>query len=143
MPLHQPVLLPVPAVSGRVLEVEVPVDFYRDAERRAQEVDLRRPAAEGEAAVGVQREQALRSLVGRQRLEQQRLGVAPGGVETDMLEGWNEDPEDVRAWLDRFVPLRRLAAPEEIAAVIAFLVSDDASYVTGQVLLADGGMAVA
>jgi NAD(P)-dependent dehydrogenase (short-subunit alcohol dehydrogenase family) len=70
------------------------------------------------------------------------VGVAPGGVDTPMLEGWNEDPEEMRAWLERFVPLRRLAAPEEIAAVIAFLVSDDASYVTGQVLLADGGMAV-
>jgi 3-oxoacyl-[acyl-carrier protein] reductase len=70
------------------------------------------------------------------------VGVAPGGVDTPMLEGWNEDPAEMRAWLDRFVPLGRLAAPEEIASVIAFLVSDDASYVTGQVLLADGGMAV-
>jgi NAD(P)-dependent dehydrogenase (short-subunit alcohol dehydrogenase family) len=70
------------------------------------------------------------------------VGVAPGGVDTDMLEGWNEDPADMRAWLDRFVPLGRLAAPEEIASVIAFLVSDDASYLTGQVLLVDGGMAV-
>ena len=70
------------------------------------------------------------------------VGVAPGGVDTPMLEGWNENPAEMRAWLDRFVPLGRLAAPEEIASVIAFLVSDDASYVTGQVLLADGGMAV-
>jgi 3-oxoacyl-[acyl-carrier protein] reductase len=70
------------------------------------------------------------------------VGVAPGGVDTDMLEGWNDDPADMRTWLERFVPLERLARPEEIASVIAFLVSDDASYVTGQVILADGGMAV-
>ena len=70
------------------------------------------------------------------------VGVAPGGVDTPMLDGWNEDPSEMQAWLERFVPLRRLAAPKEIAAVIAFLISDDASYVTGQVLLADGGMAV-
>jgi NAD(P)-dependent dehydrogenase (short-subunit alcohol dehydrogenase family) len=70
------------------------------------------------------------------------VGVAPGGVDTDMLEGWNDDPADMRSWLDRFVPLGRLAAPQEIASVIAFLVSDDASYLTGQVLLVDGGMAV-
>ncbi len=70
------------------------------------------------------------------------VGVAPGGVDTPMLEGWNDDPADMAAWLGRFVPLGRLARAEEIAAVIAFLVSDDASYITGQVLLVDGGMAV-
>ena len=44
---------------------------------------------------------------------------------TPMPAGWNEDPADMRTWLDRFVPLRRHAAPEDIALVIAFPVSDD------------------
>ncbi len=70
------------------------------------------------------------------------VAVAPGGVDTPMLEGWNEDPTDMAAWLERFVPLRRLAQPAEIAEAIAFLGSDDAAYITGQVLMVDGGMAV-
>lgn len=70
------------------------------------------------------------------------VGVAPGAVDTPLLEGWNDDPNDMASWLHRFVPLARIARPEEIASVIAFLVSDDASYITGQVLLVDGGMAV-
>jgi len=68
--------------------------------------------------------------------------VIPGAVKTPMLEGWNEDPAEMAAWLKRFVPLDRIAQPEEIAATIAFLASDDASYVTGATIVADGGMHV-
>jgi NAD(P)-dependent dehydrogenase (short-subunit alcohol dehydrogenase family) len=70
------------------------------------------------------------------------VGVAPGGVDTPMLEGWNDDPVDMDTWLERYVPLRRLARPEEIADAIAFLSSDSAAYITGHVLMIDGGMAV-
>ena len=68
--------------------------------------------------------------------------VAPGAVETEMLEGWNEDPANMRAWLDRYTPLGRIGQPEDIAAATAFLASDDASYVTGITLPIDGGMCV-
>lgn len=68
--------------------------------------------------------------------------VIPGAVKTPMLDGWNEDPAEMAAWLKRFVPLDRIAQPEEIAATIAFLASDDASYVTGTTIVADGGMHV-
>ncbi|AOB27460.1 MULTISPECIES: SDR family oxidoreductase [Bordetella] len=62
--------------------------------------------------------------------------VAPGIVETSILA---DVPDQVRAgWLAR-MPLKRTAQPEEIAAVIAFLASDDASYMTGQTLVVDGG----
>ena len=62
--------------------------------------------------------------------------VAPGIVETAIL---SDVPAAVReGWLAK-MPLKRTARPEEIAAVIAFLASDDASYMTGQTLVVDGG----
>ena len=66
--------------------------------------------------------------------------IVPGAVKTPMLEGWNEDPAEMAAWLKRFVPLDRIGKPEEMAGTIAFLASDDASYVTGATIVADGGM---
>jgi 3-oxoacyl-[acyl-carrier protein] reductase len=65
--------------------------------------------------------------------------VAPGGTETRMTAGI---PEQIREQVLSRIPLKRFARPEEIAAVHAFLVSDDASYITGQVIYADGGVTV-
>jgi 3-oxoacyl-[acyl-carrier protein] reductase len=66
--------------------------------------------------------------------------VAPGPIRTDMLaEALGKlTPEQAQAFL-KSVPLGRAGEPEEIAAVIVFLVSDAASYVTGQVIFANGG----
>ncbi len=63
--------------------------------------------------------------------------VAPGGVKTRMTE---TIPEKIMVGLLQQIPFRRMAEPEEIAAVHAFLSSDEASYITGQVLFVDGGM---
>jgi 3-oxoacyl-[acyl-carrier protein] reductase len=63
--------------------------------------------------------------------------IAPGYIETDMTAAMT--PE-ARAALSGLIPLERLGKPEDVAAAVAFLASEYASYVTGQVLVVVGGM---
>jgi NAD(P)-dependent dehydrogenase (short-subunit alcohol dehydrogenase family) len=64
--------------------------------------------------------------------------VAPGPVNTDMTAQTRANPER-RDWLMQGIPMGRFGEPDEIAQVIVFLLSGAASYVTGQILCADGG----
>ena len=64
--------------------------------------------------------------------------VCPGYTRTPMTQASLDDPETLRTVLAG-IPLGRPAEPEEIAAVIAFLASDEASYVTGSAIVVDGG----
>ena len=63
--------------------------------------------------------------------------VAPGYIETAMTA---ELPAAAREALVKSIPLQRIGTPEDVARVVAFLLSDEAAYMTGQVLNCDGGM---
>lgn len=63
--------------------------------------------------------------------------VAPGFIQTEMTEAL---PEATRAALLAQIPLQRFGTPEEVARVVAFLASDAAAYITGQVIHVNGGM---
>src|SRR5881396_120554 len=95
------------------------------------------------AAVYAASKHAVEGMTKSAALEAARFGVrvnavAPGPTETGMLNRFTGTPER-KAALATGVPLGRVAEPEEIARAIVFLASDKASFVTGQVLTADGG----
>jgi 3-oxoacyl-[acyl-carrier protein] reductase len=79
---------------------------------------------------------ATRSLA--QELAKRRItvnAVAPGLIDTEMIEALP------LAEIEKLIPMKRVGNPAEVAAVVSFLMGDDASYVTGQVISVNGGMA--
>lgn len=65
--------------------------------------------------------------------------VAPGFIDTDMTAAMTESSKTATL---AAIPMQRLGAPEDVARAVAFLASDSAAYITGQVLAVDGGMAM-
>ena len=63
--------------------------------------------------------------------------IAPGYIETEMT---GKLPEEARSAFMSAIPLRRFGAVDDVANIVAFLVSDDANYITGQVIKVDGGL---
>ena len=65
--------------------------------------------------------------------------VAPGFIETDMSAAVRNKAGDL---IKKFIPMRRIGAPEDVARVAVFLASTDSAYMTGQVLTVDGGLSL-
>jgi 3-oxoacyl-[acyl-carrier protein] reductase len=65
--------------------------------------------------------------------------VAPGFIETDMSEAVRNKAGDL---IKKYIPMRRLGQPEDVARVVVFLASADSAYLTGQVLTVDGGLSL-
>ena len=74
------------------------------------------------------------------------VGISPGTIDTPMLaatcEGWDAPVEELYAEVEKKIPVRRLGQPEDIAKSAAFLLSDDAGYANGTILVLDGGTGV-
>lgn len=87
---------------------------------------------------------AMRNLTRTLALEYADRGIrvnaiGPGATVTPMNNAWIDDP-DKREEVERHIPMRRAGEPEEMAAAVAFLCSDEAAYITGQTLFVDGGL---
>ncbi len=65
--------------------------------------------------------------------------IAPGFIETEMTASL---PEEIKANMMNAIPLARLGSPQDVANTVAFLASEEAAYITGQVICVDGGMAM-
>jgi glucose 1-dehydrogenase len=65
--------------------------------------------------------------------------IAPGATITPINEAWTDDPEQT-AIVESHIPMGRAGTSEEMAAAVAFLASDEATYITGQTLFIDGGL---
>lgn len=80
-----------------------------------------------------------KSLASELALDRIRVNaVAPGYVDTDMSRGGMANPDRFPIWRD-MTPMRRVGQPHEVAAAALFLASEASSYVTGEVLVVDGG----
>ena len=68
--------------------------------------------------------------------------ICPGHIVTErMAERWREHPETLRFFAEQY-PLRRTGVPNDIANAVVFLCSDEASFITGQALVVDGGLSI-
>jgi 3-oxoacyl-[acyl-carrier protein] reductase len=65
--------------------------------------------------------------------------IAPGFIETDMSEAVRNKAGDL---IKKYIPMRRLGQPEDVARVVVFLASDESAYITGQVITVDGGISL-
>jgi meso-butanediol dehydrogenase/(S,S)-butanediol dehydrogenase/diacetyl reductase len=132
------VFLTCRAVARRLVDAGQPGAIVNLASTAALEGDAAEPSAHYNASkagvVALTKQLAIELAPQRIRVN----CVCPGVIDTPMLRVL--DSEAGAAWVKQAVPLSRLGRPEEVARVIAFLASDEASYVTGVALPIDGGL---
>jgi NAD(P)-dependent dehydrogenase (short-subunit alcohol dehydrogenase family) len=126
------------AVARRLVDARLPGAIVNLASTAALVSDASEPSAHYNASkagvVALTRQMAVELAPDGIRVN----CVCPGVVDTPMLR-LMDDPAAGKRYLREAVPLGRMATPDEIARVIAFLASDDASYITGAAVPVDGG----
>jgi 3-oxoacyl-[acyl-carrier protein] reductase len=134
-------------LSGPLRLIQAVIPHMRERRRGvivniSSNVSQRLPAGSGPYTVSKVGLEALTRILGKEEGPHgiRVNAVAPGPIRTDMLEESLKvmGPERAEAFI-RSVPLGRTGHPEEIASVVVFLVSDAASYITGQVIYVNGG----
>ncbi len=112
--------------------------IVNDSSRNGLRADIKRPAytATKHAVSGLTKAAALDYA----RMGIRINGVCPGPIDTDMMRSVDQGDEDIRQRIESAIPLARYGKPEEVGELVAWLLSDRSSYVTGQMVGIDGGL---
>ena len=115
--------------------------IVNDSSRNGLRADIRRPAytATKHAVTGLTKAAALDYA----RMNIRINGICPGPIDTDMMRAVDHGDADVRRRIEAAVPLARYGKPEEVGELVAWLLSERASYLTGQMVGIDGGLLAA
>ncbi len=115
--------------------------IVNDSSRNGLRADIRRPAytATKHAVSGLTKAAALDYA----RMNIRINGICPGPIDTDMMRAVDRGDADVRRRIEAAVPLARYGKPDEVGELVAWLLSERASYLTGQMVGIDGGLLAA
>ncbi len=121
-----------------MIEQESGGAIVNDSSRNGLRADIRRPAytATKHAVTGLTKAAALDYA----RMNIRINGICPGPIDTDMMRSVDGGDPDSRAKIEAMVPLGRYGDPSEVGALVAWLLSDSASYISGQMVGIDGGL---